>query len=267
MFAKYTVVLKDLIDNPDTKQAIDKAMSTYPLYVRAVREEQRIPVFIPTREELNTKILNYYKYREIGFETIGRFLDELEIALIEIMPRYNQLYFSTDQDYDIRYNVDYQKLIDTSRQGENASNVSGHDTTKTESSGNASDSSTINSSVIHDGKAVESNTPQGNLTIPAKNIDTVSYADKVTWNKDNSTDSSTTSGSSESSTSVDTEGSQNVDSTGSHTESEKITEITKGNYGMVTFQSLIEHYRETIINIEQMIINDRRIQELFMMVY
>ena len=74
--AKYTEVLVNLLNNPEAKSKIDQAMSTYPLYQRKSVEEY-IPSYIPTREELNNKILNYYRYREIGQETFGRFLFEL----------------------------------------------------------------------------------------------------------------------------------------------------------------------------------------------
>ena len=92
--AKYTVVLKTLLDNKEAKEKIEKALSSYPIYT-ATSKNEYIPNIIPTRSELNEKILNYYKYREIGFETFGRFVDELEIAMKEIMPYYNQLYEST----------------------------------------------------------------------------------------------------------------------------------------------------------------------------
>ena len=48
---------------------------------------------------------------------------------------------------------------------------------------------------------------------------------------------------------------------------ENSTETTKGNFGVVSAQDLILKYRETIINIEQMIINDERIKELFFTLY
>ena len=104
ILAKYTVELKTLMENEEARKMLNKAMSTYPLYSKKSKEEFA-PSYIPTREELNSKILNFYKYREIAFETPGRFLDELEVALIEIMPYYNQLFFSADQDYNIIYNV------------------------------------------------------------------------------------------------------------------------------------------------------------------
>ena len=130
--ARYTEVLVNLLNDPIAKSKIDQAMSTYPLYQRKSLEEH-IPCYIPTREELNKAILNYYRYREIGFETFGRFLFELETALNEIMPYYNQLYFSTDQDYDLLYNVDYTREITREKEdtSEGTQTSSGTDTTTT----------------------------------------------------------------------------------------------------------------------------------------
>lgn len=248
--AHYTEVLANLLNNSLAKSKIDKAMSTYPLYESKSKEEY-IPVLIPTREELNKKILNYYKYREIGFETFGRFLDELETALVEIMPYYNQLYFTADQDFNIIYNVDYKRTIDRNKEGTN--NVESNTTSS------ATDSTTTNSSITSYGKNVDSKTPQGNLSITAQNIDNVSYADNVNWNKNNSSDTATSSG--------NTSTTGNNSTNGNDTETESTLETTKGNFGVVSAQDLIKKYREIILNIDQMIINDQRIQELFMMIY
>ena len=244
--ARYTEVLVNLLNDPLAKSKIDEAMSKYPLYQSKSKEEY-IPVYIPTREELNKKILNYYRYREIGFETFGRFLFELETALNEIMPYYNQLYFSADQDFNITYNVDYRRTIDRDREGTN--NV--------QSSSTTNDTTNTTSNINSNSKDVNSATPQGQLSITAQNIDTVSYADNVNWNKANSSDSATSTGTA----------STNGNSTGNDTESESTIETTKGNFGVVSAQDLILKYRETILNIDQMIINDPRIAELFMLVY
>ena len=244
--AHYTEVLVNLLNNPSAKSKIDLAMSTYPLY-QSKSQEEYIPVYIPTRKELNNKILNYYKYREIGFETFGRFLQELETALIEIMPYYNQLYFSADQDFNVTYNVDYKRTIDRDKQGTNS----------LETTSTASDTTTTNSSINNYGKNISSKTPQGNLDITAQNMDNVSYADDVSWNKNQSSDTATSTGNT----------STNGNSSGNDTEQESTIETTKGNFGVVSAQDLILKYRETILNIDQMIINDPRIQELFMMIY
>ena len=252
--AHYTEVLINLLNNPQAKQEIDIAMSSYPLYQSKSKEEY-IPTYIPTRQELNNKILNYYKYREIGFETFGRFLDELECALLEIMPRYNQLYFSADQDFNVTYNVDYKRTIDRNKEGTN--NTESTSTTNSSATDSTNTSSSINSYT----KDVKSQTPQGELDITAQNINSVSYADEVNWNSNQSSDSATSSGSSS------TNASNNGNVSGNDTEQESTIETTKGNFGVVSAQDLILKYRQTILNIDQMIINDPRIQELFMLVY
>lgn len=239
IYARYTEVLYNLLNNEQTRALIDEKMSTYPLYVSTSKQEYGIPNIIPTREELNKKILDYYKYREIGFETVGRFLDELEISLNEIMPYYNQLFFSADQDYNIIYNVDYRRTINRDLSG----NVSS----------NATDSTTTNSETASWNKHVSSDTPQNQLSITNKQIDSVDYANEVNWNKDDTTQTGTTSGT--------------ANTTGSNAENESTIETTKGNFGVVSAQDLIKKYRELIINIEQMIINDPRITELFMLIY
>lgn len=244
--AHYTEVLINLLNNPLAKEKIDTAMSTYPLYQSKSKEEY-IPVYIPTREELNNKILNYYKYREIGFETFGRFLQELETALIEIMPRYNQLYFSADQDFNVTYNVDYKRTIDRDKQGTN----------NLETTSQASDTTNTTASVNNYSKNVNSQTPQGQLDITAQNINNVTYADNVDWSSNQSSDNGSSTGNSS------TSGNSSAD----NTEQESTIETTKGNFGVVSTQDLILKYRETILNIDQMIINDPRIQELFMMIY
>lgn len=246
--ARYTEVLYNLLNNERAKNLIDEKMSTYPLYQSTIDHELiNIPNLIPTREELNNKILNYYKYREIGFETVGRFADELEISLKEIMPYYNQLFFSADQDYNIIYNVDYQRTIDRDLSGNTSSNTSS----------TASDSTTTSASSTNWNKNVSSDTPQNQLSITNKQIDTVDYANEVKWNKDDATQSGTSTGSANTS----------ANGTGTNRELESTLETTKGNFGVVSAQDLIEKYRKIIINIEQMIINDPRIKELFMLIY
>ena len=89
--AKYTITIKTLIDN-----GFDFQLDGYPIF----DEEYR--------ETLNNNILNHYYENEIGFETAPLFRFYLNQKLNEIMPYYNQLFFSADQDYNIIYNVDYK---------------------------------------------------------------------------------------------------------------------------------------------------------------
>ena len=276
--AKYTVVLNELLNDSEVRPLIDRALSTYPIY-KSKSKEENIPDIIPTREEINSKLLDYYKFREIGFETIGRFIEELRIAMEEIMPYYNQLMFTQAQDYNIIYNVDYVRNTDTKRDGEHESSMQGtangsiKDTGSASAQTQSSDESETSTDMANNSKHVKSDTPQDELSITAKNIDSVNYANEVNWNKDGSESVSTSSGNATTSTESETEQNRtttdtsNMDSSGTNSETEQIVETIKGNYGQVSAQRLIMTYRETILNIEQMIINDRRIQELFMLVW
>lgn len=261
--ARYTEVLYNLLNNQRVKSKIDEKMSTYPLYESKSKHEFNIPNIIPTREELNNKILNYYKYREIGFETVGRFLDELETSLKEIMPYYNQLFFSADQDYNIIYNVDYKRTIDRTNDRTNNTNTSA--TTENKTTTNAESKTTTNAESESWNKSVSSDTPQSQLSITNKNIDNVDYANNVNWDHTSAEDSGTTTGNS----STSGTGNSSTSETGKEVENtvEGTIETTKGNFGVTSAQDLIKKYREIIINIEQQIINDPRIQELFMLVY
>ena len=235
--AQYTEVLDNLLRNEDAKSAIDTAMSDYPLYQTdsTITRTYGTAYAVPTRQELNDKILNHYRYQEIGQETFGRWLFELKTALNEIMPYYNQLFYSADQDFNPIYNVDYKKTIMGSQ---NANS----NTTSTGSDSSSNEEFT---------KTVHAKTPQDMLNISNTGIDSVNYADDANWGKSSGSTSGTNT----------TTG--NASSNGSTSS----IETTKGNFGVVSAQDLILKYRETIINIEQQIINDPRIKELFMLIF
>lgn len=237
MPARYTEILDTLLKNPTTKPAIDEAMSEYPLYQTDPNKVKQYGTAysIPTREELNNKILNHYRFQEIGQETFGRWLFELKTALNEIMPYYNQLFYSADQDFNPIYNVDYKKTIMGSQNANSNTTSTGNDSTTNEEFT----------------KSVNSRTPQDLLGIANTGIDSVNYADNADWGKASgtTTGTNTTTG--------------NASSNGSTSS----IETTKGNFGVVSAQDLIIKYRETIINIEQQIINDPRIKELFMLIF
>ena len=235
--ARYTEVLDNLLYYPDTREAITEAMSKYPLYQTDPNKVNEFGTAykVPTREELNNKILNFYRFREIGQETVGRWLFELETALNEIMPKYNQLFYSADQDFNPIYNVDYKKTMVGSQNANSNTTSTGNDSSTNEEFT----------------KNVNSKTPADRLGIGNTGIDQIQYADDASWGKasGSTTGTNTTTGNSSSNGSTSS------------------VETTKGNFGVVSAQDLIIKYRETILNIEQLIINDPRIAELFMMIY
>lgn len=241
--ARYTEVLYNLLNNPQSKKAIDEAMSEYPMY------EPENPItytIMPTREELNKRILDYYKYREIGFETVGRFIDELRISLNEIMPYYYQLFKSQDVMNgveDVFGNVDIVESFSESS-SDNTSNSS-----------NATSSATSTTSSTNNSKDVKSLTPQSQLSITNKNIDSVDYADQVEWNKTDST----SNGSDNATT--------NTSGENSRVGSIEHTLTRKGNQGVNTYAHDMKELRTSFLNIIDDIINHPRISELFLLIY
>lgn len=243
--AKYTVVLKDLMADPAAKAAIDKALSTYPLY-----KPEKVYDLVPDREELNKRLLNHYKYREIGFEAPGRFLDELEITMCEIMPRYNELLKTVVTMAELPSpfdNVDVTETFEEERKTDATS----------ETSSSATDTTSTENKVTSDNKQVQSQTPQGNINIPAKDIDTVPYADQVNWGKDSSGSNGTSSSSGETTAAATNESSEKT----THTYTKK------GNQGVNTYAHDMLEFRTAIIDVVDQIVQDARIQELFMLVY
>lgn len=273
MYAKYTEVLKDLMESEQVKPLLDKALSTYPLY--APQKEYNL---IPTREQLNKKLLNHYKYREIGFETVGRFLDELEIAMVEIMPRYNELFKTIEIMAELPNpfdNVDVIEEYTEERSSSSSGTTSNTSTTSSETESNSSMDNEVNSTsssnTMNNKKNVHADTPQDQIRIPANNINDLTYADSVSWDQDyndtTGTDKSTSNGSSSESGSSSAESSGT--SSGNSEESGTLhhTFTKKGNQGVNTYAHDMNEFRTSIIDVQMQIINDKRIAELFMLVY
>lgn len=63
--------------------------------------EDRYPIWDENhRAELEKKIIDHYMYRQIGFETPGRFKFELNKLMREIMPRYIKIWATTQYKYN-----------------------------------------------------------------------------------------------------------------------------------------------------------------------
>ena len=294
MYARYTEYLRDLMMNKETAEALNRALSTYPLY-KAKNDYD----LIPSREELNKKILNHYKYREIGFETIGRFLDALQITMEEIMPLYNERFKTVEIMADLPNpfdNVDVIEEYIEESEGETTSESSGtnKDTSKRTGSGSAKSSDEASSETSNtatssseseqtmNGKSVKSETPQDNIAnISSKNIDNITYADNVEWNKNEASnnDTSTSSGtatatstsssnsSSSSNENVENNGETNSNSSGTTKHKTQHTFTKKGNQGVNTYAHDMIEFRKAIIDVVNEIINDTRLNELFMNIF
>lgn len=245
--ARYTEVLINLLKNEHVKALIDDAMSEYPMYVP---ENPVTFSIIPTREELNKRILDHFKYREIAFETVGRFIDELRITLNEIMPFYYQLYKTEDVMNGLD---DIFGNLDVVESYSETNSLSGQNS----STGSATSTATSTATSQSNSKNVSSDTPQSELSISNMNIDSVAYASNADWAKTNTTTSGSDTGSSE------TSGTTTSSSNGAV----EHTLTRKGNQGVNTYAHDMGELRNIFMNITNDILENPRLQELFMLVY
>lgn len=177
------------------------------------------------RSVLCQKILKHFYTREIGLETVGLWKLKLETRLQEIMPYYNELYETKLLKFDPFHDVDYYRAHEGSGAGSNSETSS--DTTETD---------TTNWNVYSD-------TPQGALT-NVKNDSYLTDARKVT-------DEST----------VENTGSRS----GSYSNTDEYIDHTYGKMNSTSYMSLLKELRETLINIDMMIIND--LNDLFFLLW
>lgn len=177
------------------------------------------------------KIVDHFYFRQIGQETVGRWLHYFRTRIREIMPYFVQLYEFDAKFRNIEDPLESYNLVETFRQ-EHSDNGS--------ITGNTSSERSEESENLHR----LSNTPQGRI----ENIDD-GYLTEAT--KGNGSGSSNESG--ESSSTSESNGSVE------HT-------LTKrGNIGVQPLGGEVENIRNAFVNIDQMVINE--LNDLFLQVY
>ncbi len=176
------------------------------------------------------KIVDHFYFRQIGQETVGRWLHYFRTRIREIMPYYVQLYEFDAKFRNIEDPLESYNLVETFKQehSNNGSVTSESNSEHNDESGNT---------------RKFSNTPQGSIA----NLD--SYMTEAT--QESGSGSGSASGSSEQSS----EDSGTVEHT-----------LTKrGNIGVQPLGGEVENIRKAFINIDQMIINE--LNDLFLQVY
>lgn len=198
------------------------------------------PIYDEThRAELNQKIYNRYRFREIGFETAAMFTHYFIALLNEIMPYYNELFETAARDYDYLADADLTETENTA--------------TNTSSSGTANSSSsdtTQTASTTHDARA-RSDTPQGSFNF--SDVTANNYLTEAETTDGTAATSSNASGQTASTSSAQGAG-----------QSARTKTITGKSPGR-SYSELIKEYRETILNIDKMILDELNV--CFMGVY
>lgn len=204
------------------------------------------------RGVLERKILRHYYTREIGCETVGLWKHYLNMRMNEIMPYYNKLYETELLEFNPLFDVDL--TIDHALNGANTGTdqMTGNVVDALQHRGTITDvldRDTTNDNIVKD---LYSDTPQGALT----GVDSENYltnARKTIEDLSGTDDATNTKTFNNTDTNTRTYGTTNT--TGLQT-TESYLEHIKGKRGNISFSKMIDEYRDIILNIDMMIIND-----------
>ena len=185
------------------------------------------------RQNFIQKFYDEYMFREIGFETVERFKRSLLGKLNKIMPYYTQLYHTELESKNINFLLNKDLVETFEREISGSSEVNSNSTTNTNgtSSANSND-------IMYD-------TPNTRID------DMTKYPTQGSQGENNATTSSN--------------GTSTSNQTGENTQTEKTSLISKGNIGITSSAQLLKEWREVIINIDELILNE--LEDLFMLLF
>lgn len=212
------------------------------------------PIFDESyRKILEKKILRHYYTREISAETVGLWKLWLSTRLNEIMPNYNKLYEAELNIINPLYTTDMTTKRDNKREDKRTGNENINDTTKIKSEGTSG--GTSNTTANSTNTNAYSDTPQGSL----------SGVDELTYLTNASKDTGSTTSNNSSSTTTHDESENTYGRVRNDSDSldsvEDYLEHVYGYNGNKISAELLKKYKDVMLNIDLMIIND--LEDLF----
>lgn len=223
----------------------NKIFSQYPIY----KEEHR--------QELNRKILLHYYNMEIGYETVGLWKLKLNARMNEIMPYYNKMYESAELEFNPLENFKYTRNenIKTQGVGDSSGNSKSGGVTMTKQN-------TTSTSEQTDYR-LYSDTPTDGL----KGLDGTSkpegtegegyyYLTNATKNKGSGSATQGVMGDASS------QGNSEYSDHNTRADNSERLEDVSGKQGTDSYSKMLMEYRDTIINIDMMIIE--KLDSLFL---
>ena len=236
--ANYTMTIQEMLNDELINGIFPK---NYLFYVDDVKAQK----------EFEEKFINHYYYREIGFASPFVFKQKLAALLMVRMPYWQQLYKTELESRNINFllNKDLKETFIREIESENetlgtTTNQQNSNSTNTISQ-NGTSSNNHKESTIRDGVSVSSLSED--------------YLTGVS--SDNSTTSST--GNSNSSDDIKTNGT--LTQSGNDKSVEKTELLSQGNIGITSSAQLLKEWREVLINMDEIIIEE--CNKLFMKLY
>lgn len=240
--SKTTVELRDLVNNGVDIWAFD-----YPSYYKG-----------DAKKEFEQKVIDHYYFREIGQETTGRWLHYFRTKVREIMPYYIELYESVDLLKGAGDPFEAYNLTETyTRTHSSQGSTSGSSETDSEGTSERSMNGTHTKNSDSEGVRKHSDTPQGSINnletyMTDGTIDTLDASENVT-DTESATDTNTARANASS------------ESTSADSGEESYTLTRRGNIGVQPLGQELKVYREALINVDMMVINE--LNDLFLKVY
>lgn len=213
------------------------------------------------KKAFEQKVIDHFYLRQIGAETVGRFLHYFRRTMREIMPLYIQRYESVELMQDPRIKVldNYMMVEEYEEQTTGSASSSGETSASTTSEGTGEKGTTLNSK----GTGVHSDTPQNSLNLSVNldsdGVETLTHASDTQQDirREASSENSSASETSE------TTGTSSDSSESSGTVKHKLTR--SGNVGVTTWAQMLEGYRQSFLNIDMEIIEE--LESCFLGVY
>ena len=244
--ANLTITIGEMLSDPLTNEIFP---TDYPFYL----EEQSI------KKQFEEKFIAHYYYREIGFETPFIFIHKVEERLRLRAPYWQQLYETELEAKKVSFllNKDLKETFirevtgngESSSTGTSTGETNGTMTDTTESTGTGSSSSNDKQSMLTDGVSSVSLTD--------------GYLTGVANNESSSTASQESSNQSSSNTTATSKQTNQQTETNNSTETTEL--ISQGNIGITSSAQLLKEWRQVLINMDELIINE--FEDLFLKIY
>ena len=228
-----TVELGDIVASGVDVWAFD-----YPVPAQTVTYNGKTATVPFDKDAFQQKIIDHYRFRQIGQETVGRWLHYFRTRIREIMPYYIQLYEFEAKWLNIEDPLESYNLTETFDQESSGSGTV---------TGNITSESSGSSETTQNNTKKFSDTPQGSIS----NLD--NYLTEATVDNGDGSETNTVNGSGTS------------EQTSEDTGTVEHTLTRRGNIGDQPLGSEVTNIRDAFINIDLMVINE--LKDLFLQVY
>lgn len=278
MMASQTMTIEEMMNHPLTSKIFPEHYSFY------VDDEK-------AKKEFEEKFIGYFYYREIGFETPFMFKQRLQTLLMMRMPYWKQLYETELEAKNINFllNKDLRETFIREIESENEINGANASSLSSQASNTATSNQSSTTTTSGTQTATTENTTSGTTTNTHKESSLNDGVAQVSLgegyltgtSQDNGTNSQTSNGNQSTTLSDETQSTNTINGNSNSLESskssgtskqeevgktvEKTELISQGNIGITSSAQLLKEWREVLINMDEIIINECK--ALFLKIY